>query len=135
MSESPADQDPLECELESLRPAELPAEMVDRIGAAVAGPRHRGLWLIPAAAAAAGIVLAMTWHTFVKEITLPPTPVVTTTRASPAEEGGDWPALFAYRRAITGPPDALDELLERHAARALPAGPRVTASTELSALH
>jgi hypothetical protein len=135
VNDTPLDHDPLEAELRSLRPADLPTELFDRVGAAVARRPRRGLWLVPAAAAAAGIVLAIAWHLFVQEMPPARKPVVAATRASAEQGVGDGPALFTYRRAIAGPPDAMDDLLDRHAARTLPAGPRVTAFTELSTLH
>ena len=134
MSETPDTDDRLEAELAALRPAELPPDLVARIGAAVEMPRRRGLWLIPLAGVAAGLLLAAMWHLFVRQMPPVPTPVVATSQVSPAE-AADGPALFTYRRAIAGPPSELDDMLDRHAARTLPAGPRVTASTELSTLR
>lgn len=129
MSDSTDMRDPLEAELESLRPVELPPEMFDRIGLALARPRRR-LWLIPATAAAAAIVLAMVWRVFVREIPVGPTSIAATVPAmATSERNDDRPALATYRRALAGSPDALDKLLDRQADRVLPGGARVTASS------
>lgn len=129
MSDSTDIRDPLEIELEALRPMDLSAGTFDRVGSALMQPRRRR-WLIPTTAAAASVVLAIMWRMSIREIPLPPTPIAATWPAAATNEQGDEsPALSVYRRALTGPPDALDKLLDRHADRVLPGGTRVTASS------
>jgi len=43
----------------------------------------------------------------------------------------DRPALATYHRALSGSAGALDDLLDRHAARLLPGGGSLTASSDL----
>jgi hypothetical protein len=140
MSNAPDAQDPLEAELAALRPADLPPELIARVGRELSGRQTpaRRRWVIAAVATAACLLIAAVLLPLVKPTDTGRAPGVTvaaTTKASPAEDGGDAPALFAYRRAIAGPPSALDELLDRHAARGLPSGPPVTASTRLAVLQ
>jgi hypothetical protein len=137
MNRTPKARDPLEAELESLRPAALPAELVARIASELEeplrSPRFR-LWWIPAAAAVAACVAiaAAVW----RAKTPGPGPVrtiVDTMPVAPPNSGAgeDLPALATYHRALAGPPAALDELLDRHAARSLSGGSRSTAGTGL----
>ena len=133
MSDARDVKDPLQAELEALRPAELPPGLEQRVGRELAARRpvawRIGSWLVGAAAvaAAAVVVAALAWRV------LRPTPRETgplavgpsaTTRALVETDDADRPALATYRRALAGPPGALDELLDRHAARSLPGGGR-----------
>ena len=135
MNRTPEPRDPLEAELESVRPAALPPELVARIASQldepVRAPRLR-LWWLPAAAAVAALVaigVAM-WRP------TDGTGKVTVTHTIPLETpaaraGEDLPALATYHRALAGPPAALDELLDRHAARSLSGGSRSPAGAGL----
>lgn len=139
MSDPRDTRDPLEAELAAMPPAGLPPEMVDRVGRELS-QRHtatRRRWVVAGAAVAASVLIAAAMWPPVNPTDrgrVPGVTVATTTQTSPGDDGTDGPALFAYRRALAGSPQELDELLDRHAARTLPAGPRVTASTRLGIL-
>ena len=140
--------DPLEAELESLRPAPLRAELAARIGREVAGqapqsgprcyrPGAASLWIGGAAAAAACVVAALTW----REAGPPEAnrAVVQATQPTTVYEAADErPALSSYRRAASLSAGALDELLDRQSARVLAgpgtAAPPVTVSSRASML-
>ena len=131
MSQLRDEIDPLEAELESLRPATLRAELAARIERELAeqaprsGPRRYRpkapvLWIGGAAAAAACVVAALTW----REAGPPETNravVQTTPPATVYEAADERPALSSYRRAASLSPGALDDLLDRHSARTLAA--------------
>jgi hypothetical protein len=124
VSETPETRDPLEAELEALRPADMPPEMFDRVGRAIAARDRPGrTWVafagMTGAAVAACAALALAWHV-TRPDRVSPTPVVTTAPAAPDDED-DRPALANYHRALARSPTSLDELLDRHAARPLTA--------------
>ena len=131
--------DPLEAELAALRPADLPPELLATIGRELSesATAARRRWVAAAVALAACVAAAAVLVPLMRpsDVGRPKRLVATTTRASPPPIAGDAPALYAYRRAVAGSESDLDELLDRHAARSLPAGPRVTAFTELSSIR
>jgi hypothetical protein len=136
-----SDRDPLEAELESLRPADLPPALVNRIGADLShGERmHRPRTgrLGAAAAAAACVALAAVVWRAARPAGVDVRPIV---RASPVTPGSgaadsEQPALATYHRALADTPEALDALLDRHSARALPGGAKVTASSDFGILR
>jgi hypothetical protein len=138
MSDPHDTRDPLEAELAALRPADLPPDLVARVGRDLAGrqARMRRRWIVAGVALAASVLVAAALWPLMNATDLAHLPGITiaaTTQAS-NDEDDEGPALFAYRRALAGPPDALDERLDRDAARTLPAGPRVTASTPIGML-
>jgi hypothetical protein len=151
-TDPPAADDPLEAELRTFRPAGPSRELFARVEAELAldipapPPRAR-TWIAGSllAAAACVLVAALLWHS-----TRSPgrghIDFATTVPTAPRPAGGpddSRPALAAYRRALSRSPEALDELLDRHAARLLPgdAGAdaattfRVTASSDLGTLR
>jgi len=145
---TPAELDALEAELQSLRPADASLELHHRVGRALSShagtPRGR-LWLAAGAlAAAACIVIGAA--VALRGIGTP-RPIETRIASTlPATESidnidDDRPALASYRRALSRSPDNLDDLLDRHAARALgggttaPAHARVTAASDLGILR
>jgi hypothetical protein len=135
-------RDPLEAELELMRPLDLPPALFARVGAALAPPittrRPRAWWLGAVAAAAACVGLAaVVWRTTrPSDVGDPPT-IVRTLPTAPDASAPDSepPALATYHRALAGTPEALDALLDRHAARSLPGGARVTASSDFTILR
>jgi hypothetical protein len=149
MADAPDTDDSLEAELRSFAPAAPSREFFDRVGreldrpALPSRPVRLRPWVAGAAAALAAcfVVAAVLWrgHTSVE---FTPTPIASTVPSWPVTDAGDdRPALATYRRALFGSAGALDDLLDRHAARLLPGaggsagGARVTASSELGILH
>ena len=139
--------DPLEAELESLRPAPLSAALAARIERGLAGHpsgssprRYRRpaalLWIGGAAAAAACVAAALTWRQAGPGGDDRAIVVQATRPTAPHEEADDRPAFSSYRRAASLSADALDELLDRHSARTLAgpgtAAPPVTVSSRAS---
>jgi hypothetical protein len=124
VTEMPQGRDPLEAELEALRPAELPPDTFDRVERAMAAQRRPGrtraaLAGLTGAAVAACVALAFTWHA-ARHDRVGPARLVTTAPAV-AHDPDDRPALANYHRALARSPASLDELLDRHAARPLAA--------------
>ena len=143
MIHPPEHPDPLEAELQSLRPAEPSAGWYTRVGHELSAPgrlRRPAAWLPWGAAAAACVVAGVILWRSSGPPRLP-VPVVTTVPAGRAvqPDDADRPALSVYRQALTGSPSELDDLLDRHAARVFSAGaspaPRVTASSDLGILR
>jgi hypothetical protein len=137
--------DPLESELRSFRPTDLSPEVYARVASKLLPSRSHGrLWMAAAAAAACLFAAVGLWHTrhpgdgpAPRQLaSLATAPVAATNRADADEP----PSLANYRRALSASPAALDDLLDRHAARLLPFGgrqgnARVTASSDLDILH
>ena len=116
------DHDSLEAELEALRPRPVSAGLARRIAGRFAGnssvlPRATVRWgapLVGGLVAAGLIALAILWRG-ATSIRGPECDVVPPT--SPVVQGDeDWPTLQAYRRALAESPEALEALLDRHAA-------------------
>jgi len=122
----PENIDPLEDELRSFRPAEPSRDLLERVGWQLASDRARPVWpwLAGAVAAAAFVVVAtITWrasHSPGPNLVQVPTTVPAV--AVVGLDNDDRPALATYRRAWARSPAELEELLDRHAARLLPAG-------------
>jgi hypothetical protein len=123
-------EDALEAELRSFRPVAPSRAAADSIARELArdGPvRHRLRWFIGPAAAAAACVVAgvVLWRvTHPLDVQRPVRMASTTTTVSPPsvpnDRDEDRPSLSNYRRALAVSPAAVDELLDRHAARLLP---------------
>ena len=137
--------DPVEADLESLRPAPLGADLAARIGRELAGDgstsrtrRFRGsaalFWIGGAAAAAACVVAAQTWRQAGPADGNRPVVAHATRPATPDGDADERPALSNYRRAASLSAGALDELLVRHSARTLvaPEAAPVTVSSRAS---
>ena len=138
MNETPETLDPFEAELAAMRPAEPSAELSAAIERRLSHRRAgRGAWYWVggiAAAAACAVVATLLWHA-VQDVP-PGRLVLVPTTAATGGTADDRPALASYRRALSLPPDELDELLDRHAARVLAGGgsagsARVTAQSVL----
>jgi hypothetical protein len=124
--------DPFEAELRSFRPAAPSRALSDRIGRELAaGTRSIRPWQWfagTAAAVAASLVVGVAaWrvtHPYGGNEIRPTPPMAMTTHPVPsvpnAAEDDDRPSLASYRRALSRSPGAVDELLDRHAARLLP---------------
>ena len=136
--------DPLESELRSFHPAGLSPDVEERVAQELSRDRFR-IRLRLAGAAAAAIAACLfaalaLWRTG-RPIDPVPHRQFTSIATAPAAVAGtnradddDRPSLAIYHRALSGPPGALDALLDRHASLLLPAGGapatvRVTAST------
>ena len=114
--------DPLESELESLRPRGVSPDLQRRIAerlAATHPERARLSWSPALAGALAAACLAAVlfgWSGRDSELTendpQPPAPIVV--------NGNSKPTVLAYRRALAQSSGALDALLDNHAARTLP---------------
>ena len=156
----PAAADPLEAELRTFRPTGPSRELFARVETELARDLARDLahdlaarrtrawpWLAGSllAAAACIVVAVLLWQSSrspgrstVAVATTAPAAVTPVT-----EPDDDRPALASYRRALSRSPEALDELLDRHAARLLPgaggggaaASFRVTAAPDAGALR
>jgi hypothetical protein len=124
--------DPFEAELRSFRPAAPSRTLSDRIGREFAAD-DRSIqlrrWFAGAAAAVAAclVVGAAAWrmtHPYGGSEIKPAPPMAIGTRPAPsvpyAAGDDDRPSLASYRRALSRSPGAVDELLDRHAARLLP---------------
>ena len=124
--------DPFEAELRSFQPAAPSRALSDRIGRELATdtrsirPRH---WFARAAAAIAAclVVGVAAWrvtHPYDGNESKPRPPVVMATHPTPsvpnAAADDDRPSVASYHRALSRSPGAVDELLDRHAARLLP---------------
>src|SRR5687768_9240605 len=122
------DRDPLETELESLRPAPVSAGFAGRVGrelgqASSPPVRLRNAIVLTLAAAACVLVAFAWWGSRQDGIddalqvagTRPAEPVDVVRRELPP------PTVAAYRRALAESPDALDALLDAHAPRLFPA--------------
>lgn len=153
MTERNQRPDSLEAELRALVPAEPSVGLRDRVGRALsahavptrsvsARPARR--WYVGGLAAAACVVAAtVVWRVNRREthVAVP----IASTAPAPDTTGtvdDDLPALAVYRRALGDSPAALDQLLDRHAARSLGGGARggtpsgrVTASSDFSLLR
>jgi hypothetical protein len=109
-----ADRDPLEAELEALTPREPSPELRRRVSErlAVTPAARRQLWRSEAVLALAAAVLAAIGLSLPRPAVnvRPPDPPAVV-RADPG------PSLAAYERALARSPEALDALLDRHAAR------------------
>ena len=105
--------------------------------------RHGLTWHVAAAAAVAACVVVafLTWRPGPPGTGDSTDTWVTTLPSGGAPEPDDRPALAVYHRAMSDSPDALDGLLDRHAARSLPGGgpgatgSRVTASSNFALLR
>ena len=127
-----ATTDPFEAELQSFRPAAPSRALSDRIGLELAaGTRSIRPWEwfagTAAAVAACLVVGVAAWrmtHPYGGNEIKPGSPVVIATRPAPsipnAAGDDDRPTLASYHRALSRSPAAVDELLDRHAARLLP---------------
>ena len=115
--------DPIEAELESMRPRGVSPELKRRVGErlSVTHLERAGLpWspaLAGALAAACLAAVLLGWSGRKSERTennpQPPAPIVV--------NGNGKPTVLAYRRALAQSSGALDALLDKHAARTLPA--------------
>jgi len=131
MSDSRSSMDPLELELHSLRPRELPRDLVRRIEADLAPapaqslrPRGR-LWIgVAAAGLAASIVIIAMVSRRGSNTTVPDDKQIVRATHPSSRPGGGATArpqpvvasLGAYRSAYAQSPEALDALLSRTAA-------------------
>lgn len=133
--------DPLEAELRSFRPVRLPGAVLDSVADELAGgapARRHWHWFAAAAAAAACVFAAAGVWRVTRRDDGGATARVVAVATLPAPAGPDpddsRPSLAAYRRALARAEGAVDELLDRHAARLLPGGrDDVTASTRVGA--
>ena len=143
-----SETDPLESELRSFRPADLSPGVYARVAGELSPARPRARYWVAAAAAVAACLFAAValWRMGRPAVdpaprqvaSLATAPVAATSHAD--EDNDDRPSLASYHRALSASPAALDALLDRHAARLLPAGGvepgvRVTASMPLDALR
>jgi len=136
----------IESELESLRPVEPSPALRWKVAGELEGGPRRGMRRLViasgsvAAAAACVVVAVVLWQTgvirtgfHVKVVNVyPPTAPTTRVVVSPRP---DRPALGVYAAALSGSPDALDQLLDRQGASlGAPAGPSRPwgATTELT---
>jgi hypothetical protein len=126
MSDAP---DPLEAELSALRPLEVSPGLRRRVAERLseAPPASPGRpWRLAlagglAAACLAAIILrwAGGWRVGTEAVVALPRPAP----AAPVEDSG--PTLLAYERALARSPEALDALLDKHAAVAPEAKPEL----------
>jgi hypothetical protein len=140
-----ASPDPLESDLRAFSPVEPSRGLADRITGELSdygrtAPMRFRYFAAVGAAAACVTLAAVTWRVMNRPVN--PTPVVITVPPpAPADrDGTDRPALAIYRRALSRSPAALDDLLDRHAARLLPGGQAtatgpVTASSRIDLLR
>ena len=127
--------DPFEAELQSFRPLAPSRALSDRIGRELATSSwsiRPWQWFAGTAAAVAAclVVGVAAWrmtHPYDGNESKPRSAVVISTRPTPsvpnASEDDDRPSLASYHRALSRSPGAVDELLDRHAARLLPPDP------------
>jgi hypothetical protein len=125
-----ATPDPFEAELRSFRPVEpsrAVSEYVGRELAADSRPIRPWGWFAGAAAAVAACLLAgvAVWRVTRSYDGTGPRPIVSVATlpapsATERDDDDDRPSLASYRRALSRSPAAVDELLDRHAARLLP---------------
>ena len=148
--------DPLEAELRSYPPVAPSRAVAENVARALAGEGRRvrpwRLFAGAAAALAACLVGAVAvWHVSHSSdhsapgniVSLATHPATSATKATGGNQlDDDRPSLASYRRALSRSPEAVDELLDRHAARLLPGGrddyttsTRVSASTGLEMLR
>jgi len=125
--------DPLEAELESLRPHELPPLLRQRIISALSEPRRRPprahpsrLWIGALAAAACLVIAVAIWRGREQGMASP--------GRSPVAAGSSPPtdSVVAYQRALAQSPEALDALLDADAVR--PIGPPVSGAYVLAGM-
>jgi hypothetical protein len=134
-------RDPLEAELESLRPTDLPPALIARIGDELSQRevtrRPRAWWIGAAVAAAACVALAAVVWRATRGPDIDVQPFVRGLPVTAVSGGADPepPALATYHRALAGSPEALDALLDRQAARSLSGGTKVTASSDFAIFH
>jgi hypothetical protein len=136
MPDAPDAYDPLDEELRGFAPAAPSPGLFDRVARELDAP-GRPLRLRPwiagavAAMAACLIITAFIWRAH-RPGAVDPVRIASTLPAPMlGPDADDRPALATYHRALSGSADALDDLLDRHAARLLPAGGSLTASSEL----
>ena len=119
--------DPLEAELAELRPREISPRLKRRIAEHLAGPQTIGQpwpWNAALAGALAAACLAAVLLGWRNNVSLDPTSI-DTLPAPVAVNGDAKPTVLAYRRALARSPQALNALLDKHAARTLqPDSPR-----------
>ena len=139
MAESPQNVDALEAELRTFRPVAPSPELFDRIGGELesfAPPRRLRAWLVGTLAAAClAVAAALVWR-LSRPVDVGPVRIAATLPVPMTERDDDRPALASYRRALARSPEALDDLLDRHAARMLaPGAARLTASSDVGVLR
>ena len=140
--------EPLESELRSFRPADLSPDVYARIARDLSPARPRARYWVAAAAAVAACLFAAValWRVGHPSVDPAPRQVASLATAPVAaanhgdDNNDDRPSLAIYHSALSGSPAALDALLDRHAARLLPAGgapatARVTASMSLDTVR
>jgi hypothetical protein len=134
VADSPENLDPFEAELRSFRPVAPPRAVSDYVRQELATPARSvrpWRWFAAAGAAVAaglfaGVGVWRVTHPYVDGNGTGTRPIVsmaTHPAASvPDQPDDDRPSLASYRRALSRSPAAVDELLDRHAARLLPPG-------------
>jgi hypothetical protein len=146
--------DPFEDELRSFQPVEPSRRLLDSVARELPGrpgssiPRR--LFIGAAAALAACVLVAAgVWRAAHPTDVRDPGPVglATVPASSPSgtdDDDDNRPSMASYRRALSRSPAAVDEMLDRHAARLLPREPygaaaavtvRVTPSSGLESLR
>ncbi|HWE96808.1 MAG TPA: hypothetical protein VG269_22805 [Tepidisphaeraceae bacterium] len=134
------DRDPLELELESFPPPELPGALRARIGRAIDAKRKadragaQGVWpvrwmLAGALAAAACVAVSFAWFHDARPgsmVKAHPAVEPDTTIVRQREPGHQFATLAAYTRAAAGSPDRLDSLLNADAELSLTPDSRET---------
>jgi hypothetical protein len=119
------EHDPLEAELAALRPHEPSpelkqrlAERLDRATTSRPAERRKNIRWIGALAGgliAAGVVAMIIWRRG-DETIVPPAPDVSVEATTAAAFDDSLPSFWSYRAALAESPEAVDALLDRHAA-------------------
>jgi hypothetical protein len=117
--------DPLEAELRQLKPRDASPEFQRQIGArlddrAHATKQNRVLWLACSLAAAC-LMAILLWRTKPEADHL--TTLEPANTSFEEEPHANAPTLLAYRHALDGSTEALNDALERHSARTMPRDP------------
>ena len=117
-------RDPLELELAALRPHEISPELQSRIARRLANESPAiSPWRRIALAgglAAAGVAAVLLWWTSGRSVEPDKIAIQPQPPAQPLNSADQGPTVLAYRRALSQSPEALDALLDKHAALALP---------------
>jgi hypothetical protein len=119
------ERDPLEAELEALRPSPPSPQLYRRIAERLDAPGGRPAWR-RWAALAGGLAAAAALAVWLWPKSVPPPPPRPDLPPAPppvAEADDSRPTLLAYRHAAAESPAALEALLDKHAARYAPSGP------------
>lgn len=112
--------DPLEVELAALQPREISAELERSISRRLpAVPARRSDWAFAGYGGLAAAALALA---LLLRHTSSPSPATFNGEKQPwPQQSGDdsLPTLLTYQRVLAKPPEALDKLLDKHAANGL----------------